>query len=137
MNQSADPDEIICPHCGHGVPLNYMEKGNDHVSPSLTSPTLAVGQFVAATEHCSLDCKGQIGLVVKPTVMLNNRPVWTILFENGSIDGWTPCQVAKWLRLGPVYVHYERFIYSAAFIPRIQPPPEVRNQLAGWGTSLS
>ena len=99
--------ESACPHCRDRDPVPGL-----HLPATAEAPTLAVGQQVAARRATDVCRAGEQGVVVEACA-LNGRPGWTVLFEQGGVDGFTPCDAGLWLEPGPVLAEAAGYVYSS------------------------
>ena len=89
------PEPETCTHCN-----DRLVRGL-HLPPESKAPVLAVGQRVAARRATGVCRVGEQGVAVE-AYEINGRPGWTILFEHGGADGWSPCEVGLLLEVGDI-----------------------------------
>ena len=78
-----------CVHCGD--PMTRVS-GPWHLWPDSPLPQVRVGSLVVA-KHASGVCDpGERGVVYEQ-YELGNRPGWSVIFQSGRHDGFSPCDV--------------------------------------------
>ena len=75
-----------CVHCGHPLPGSWC------LSQEKPSPELRVGSLVVAKKGSGVCDPGEQGVVYKQ-YELGNRPGWSVIFQSGRHDGFSPCDV--------------------------------------------
>ena len=75
-----------CVHCGDPLP------GPWHRSRQDPSPELRVGSLVAAKKASGVCDPGERGVVYE-AYELGKRPGWSVIFQSGRHDGFSPCDV--------------------------------------------
>ena len=66
--------------------------GSWHMSQQNPLPALRVGSLVVAKKASGVCDRGERGVVYDP-YELGKRPGWSIIFQNGRHDGFSPCDV--------------------------------------------
>ncbi len=94
-----------CEHCGWPTP----DKGW-HLPAGAQTPELQVGQAVKARMATAVCEEGEAGVVIE-TYSLASRAGWSVLFSNGGIDGWSPCEVELMLVVGDVETDLAEYTY--------------------------
>lgn len=75
-----------CVHCEHPLPGPWC------LSQEKPSPELRVGSLVVAKKASGVCDPGERGVVYEQ-YELGNRPGWSVIFQSGRHDGFSPCDV--------------------------------------------
>ena len=79
-----------CAH--HGAP----RRGPSCLEPEKPLPELQVGSLVTATHATAVCDQGERGVVYE-RYELDGRPGWSVIFESGRHDGFSPDEVNRFL----------------------------------------
>ena len=75
-----------CVHCGDPIARSW------HMPQEDPLPELRVGSLVVAKKISGVCDRGERGVVYE-TYELGQRPGWSIIFQSGRHDGFSPCEV--------------------------------------------
>ena len=78
-----------CAHCGDSM---VRLSGPWHLWPDSPLPQLRVGSLVVAKKASGVCDRGERGAVYE-TYELGKRPGWSVIFQSGRHDGFSPCDV--------------------------------------------
>ena len=81
-----------CVHCGDPLSSPW------HISQEDPLPALQVGSLVMAKKASGVCDRGERGVVYE-AYELGARPGWSVIFQSGRHDGFSPCDVDFFLDL--------------------------------------
>ena len=75
-----------CAHCGDPIARSW------HMPQEDPPPELRVGSLVVAKKISGVCDRGERGVVYE-AYELGQRPGWSVIFQSGRHDGFSPCEV--------------------------------------------
>ena len=75
-----------CVHCGGPLPDPW------HIGQDESLPQLRVGSLVVAKKASGVCDPGERGVIYE-AYELGKRPGWSVIYQNGRHDGFSPCDV--------------------------------------------